>query len=52
MVPTLSYKEFIDFTGTWYFSFYNGRENMFDFTSAQIDKYEQIAIEKELQWTK
>ena len=51
-LPTLSYKEFIDFTGSWYFSFYNGRGNMFDFTSAQIDKYEQIASEKELQWTK
>jgi len=51
-LPTLSYKEFIDFTGSWYFSFYNGQENMFDVTSAQIDRYEQIASEKELQWTK
>jgi CDP-glucose 4,6-dehydratase len=51
-VPTLNYEQLVAFTGSWYFSFYKDQENMFDFTLAQIRKYEQIAISKENQWTK
>lgn len=51
-VPTLNYEQLVGFTGSWYFSFYKDQENMFDFTLAQIRKYEQIAISKENQWTK
>lgn len=51
-LPALSYEELIDFTGTWYFIFYNGKENMLDFTLSQIEDYEQIAVHKEIQWTK
>ena len=51
-LPTLNYRKLIEFTGSWYFNFYNSPDNMLDFTTAQIDKYEQMALEKELQWTK
>jgi CDP-glucose 4,6-dehydratase len=51
-VPTLNYEQLVAFTGSWYFSFYKDKENMLDFTLAQIGKYEQIAISKENQWTK
>ena len=51
-LPTLSYKEFIDFTGSWYFNFYKSQMDMLDFTLSQIDEYEQIAAEKGIQWTK
>ena len=50
--PNLNYDEVIEFTGSWYFNFYKGKENMFDFTATQIEKYEQIASDKNLQWTK
>ena len=51
-LPTLNYKELIEFTGTWYFNFYEEQKNMLDYTLNQLDKYEQIALNKELQWTK
>ena len=51
-VPTLNYEQLVAFTGFWYYSFYKDQENMLDFTLAQIGKYEQIAINKENQWTK
>ena len=51
-VPTLSYDQLVAFTGSWYFNFYKDLEEMLDFTSGQIEKYEQIAISKENQWTK
>ena len=50
-LPTLSYEELIKFTGSWYFNFYNDKINMFDFTLDQINKYEQMAANKEIQWT-
>jgi len=51
-LPTLSYEELIKFTGSWYFNFYSDKINMFDFTLDQINKYEQMATNKKLQWTK
>ena len=51
-LPTLSYEKLIEFTGPWYFNFYSGQGDMFDFTLTQIDNYEQIAANKEIQWTK
>jgi len=50
-LPTLSYEQLIEFTGSWYYNFYNVQGNMFDYTFEQLDKYEQIAIEKNIQWT-
>ena len=51
-LPTLSYEQLMRFTGFWYFNFYKNQENMFDFTSNQIDEYEKIASIKEIEWTK
>ena len=51
-LPTLNYKQLIEFTGSWYYNFYKEQENMLDYTLNQVDKYEQIASDKELQWTK
>ena len=51
-LPTLDYEKLIEFTGNWYFNFYNGQKNIFNFTLAQIDEYERIAANKEIHWTK
>lgn len=51
-LPTLSYEHLMRFTGSWYFNFYKNQENMFEFTSNQIDEYEQLASTKEIEWTK
>ncbi len=51
-LPTLEYEELIEFTGSWYFNFYKKQQNMFDFTSNQINEYEKIAVNKKIQWTK
>jgi len=51
-LPTLSYEQFIEFTGAWYYNFYKEKEDMFNYTFEQLKKYEQIAFDKELQWTK
>jgi len=51
-LPTLNYEELIEFTGDWYFNYYNGQGNMLDFTLSQIEDYERIAIDKEIQWAR
>tara|TARA_Y100000590_G_scaffold346139_1_gene396266 strand:- start:27779 stop:28882 length:1104 start_codon:yes stop_codon:yes gene_type:complete len=51
-LPTLTYKELIEFTGTWYFNYYKSKENMLDFSIKQISNYEQTAFSKKLKWTK
>jgi CDP-glucose 4,6-dehydratase len=51
-LPSLNYDQLIDFTGSWYYSFYKEQSNMFDFTLNQINRYEEIATEKVIQWTK
>ena len=51
-LPTLNYEQLIDFTGSWYYNFYNWKGNMLDYTLNQIDNYEQIAVDKKIQWTK
>jgi len=51
-LPNLSYENLIEFTGSWYFNFYDNQVDMLDFTLSQIDKFEQLAFNKGLQWTK
>ena len=48
----MEYKETIKFTSEWHYDFYKSDINMFDKTSQQITEYENMAIEKELKWTK
>lgn len=50
--PTLDYPKLIEFTGSWYADFYNKQTNMRDFTLEQIREYENLAKNKELEWTK
>lgn len=50
--PVLNYEDLIEFTGSWYYNFYKGSGNMFEFTQSQIQKYEQIASHIGLKWTK
>jgi len=47
----LAYKETIQFTSEWYYDFYHAEMNMFEKTLQQINLYESMAKEKELQWT-
>ena len=42
-LPSLSYDQLIEFTGSWYYNYYIKQGIMLDFTLNQIDKYEQIA---------
>jgi CDP-glucose 4,6-dehydratase len=51
-LPTLSYDQLIEFTGTWYYNFYSGNVNMLEYTLEQIDQYEQLAIGLDILWTK
>ena len=47
----LEYKDTIRFTSEWYYDFYNSDKNIFDKTLEQISEYEEMAKDKELQWT-
>ena len=51
-LPALDYISLIEFTGSWYYNYYNDKKNMFDYTLEQIAEYEEIAITKRIQWTK
>jgi len=48
----LDYNQLIDFTGSWYYNFYNKKQSMLDFTLNQISSYEKIAKKKKIKWTK
>lgn len=51
-LPTLEFEKLIEFTGEWYYAFYNKhKEGMFDFTISQITKYENTAVKKGIKWT-
>jgi len=51
-LPTLDYNKLIEFTSTWYYEFYNGNNDMLNYTLAQIKEYENIAKKKNIIWTK
>jgi len=51
-LPTLSYEKLIEFTASWYLNFYKEQIDMFDFSLSQIDEYQNIASDKEIQWAK
>ena len=48
---TLNYNELIAFTGSWYYSYYNKNEDMFEYSLKQIKEYELKAKAKKLKWT-
>ncbi|GHT15602.1 CDP-glucose 4,6-dehydratase [Bacteroidia bacterium] len=47
---TLDYKTLIDFTGDWYYQFYNPKQDMFACTMKQIETYEELAKQQQQQW--
>ena len=47
----LEYRDTIKFTSEWYYNFYNSDKSMLDKTLEQILEYENMAKDKELQWT-
>lgn len=51
-MPTLDYRTLIEFTGKWYYTYYREKQDMYRITAAQIDAYQQLATQKQLQWTK
>lgn len=50
--PTLDYKTLLEYTSDWYYEYYKKKSDMFDYTKAQINGYEELAVKKEIQWTK
>jgi len=50
--PTLNYKTLIEFTSDWYYEFYKNKGDMFTYTTAQIEAYEDLALAEEIAWTK
>jgi len=51
-LPNLSYEQLIDFTGSWYFNYYNEQINMLDYSFEQIGMYEQCAANNRMSWTR
>lgn len=48
----LNYAQCIKFVSEWYFEYYQGKENIVEFTRKQISEYQKIATEKNLEWCK
>ena len=48
----LNYNQCIKFVSEWYYEFYQGKKDMMDFTSLQINEYQYFAKEKNLVWCK
>jgi CDP-glucose 4,6-dehydratase len=46
----LGYQDLLEFTGNWYYHFYNSNINMYKYTIEQIEKYIDIAKEKGISW--
>lgn len=49
-LPTMNYKDTMNFTGSWYQSYFS-KEDMELKTNTQISKYQEFAIEKKQVWT-
>jgi len=47
----LEYKDTIRFTSEWYYNFYKKDKNIYEKTLEQLEEYENMAREKNLQWT-
>ena len=50
-MATLNYELTIDYTSNWYFNYYNSDINIFDYTTMQINNYEEIALNSKRKWT-
>lgn len=50
--PNLNYDQTIKFVSEWYFNFYRGDTDMFDFTHYQLEEYQENALKQHIIWTK
>ena len=50
--PTLDYQTLLEYTSDWYYEFYKNKPDMFAYTQKQISNYVELAIQKEIQWSK
>ena len=50
--PTLDYQTLLEYTSDWYYEFYNNKPDMFAYTQSQISGYVELAIKKNIQWSK
>lgn len=50
--PTLEYSTLIDFTSAWYYNYFKGNCDMYEFTTKQVSEYEVLAKRKGLKWTR
>lgn len=50
-LPALDYDQLIDFTGSWYYEFYNGNADVLKLTLDQIQEYENISSSKLIKWS-
>lgn len=48
---TLVYKETVEFVTAWYKRYYNGEQNLYEFTQHQIEEYVEKAKNQSLKWT-
>ena len=48
---TLSFKETIDFTSSWYLNFLQNQDKIHLFSESQIYEYIEIAKTKKIKWT-
>ena len=48
---TLSFKETIEFTSSWYLNFINDKSKIHVFSEKQIQNYIDIATIKKIKWT-
>jgi CDP-glucose 4,6-dehydratase len=51
-MPSLDFKQTVEFVVSWYRNYLHADENIFSFTTNQISKYVEIAKIKRLEWTK
>jgi CDP-glucose 4,6-dehydratase len=50
--PTLDYSELIELTGKWYYDFYYEKKDMYAYTVDQITKYLDLAVKRNISWTR
>ena len=48
--PVLNYEQLNTFVGKWYYKYYKGQTDMFDYTLRQIDEYQIAAKKIGLKW--
>ena len=48
----LSFDESVELTASWYRRFYQGQDDMFEFSKKQIERYCVMATEKSMDWVK